>query len=600
MNETRIPSCFAVRSDMRIEADPKYSLAGVPDERTAASGELVALGRLAEEAGAPELVAEFAALAERLAEGRFYVACVGQFKRGKSTLLNALVGKPLLPAGVVPITTAVTVLRWGEAVRARVRLDGGWHDVEVSELAAYVSEEHNPANRKHVTLVEVFVPSPLLESGMCLVDTPGIGSVIGANTDATKQFVPQIDAALVVLGADPPISGEELALVAQAAEHVTTLLFVISKADRSTDAERFEAAAFARRVLAERLGKDIGPIFEVSALERLNRGVASQDWAALVSTLHTLADSTGGELVSAAAGRGAARLTERLLREIAEQWVALMRPIAESERRVAALRACVADAHQALNDLGYLLTAEQKRLSMIFSHQCDAFLSRAEPAAEGELADAMQGVVGQRGEIRQRALELAREIAERSVKRWLADSEPAAEALYRQAAQRFTDLANGLLERLAASDEAFAGLPRTVAPDLGFRTARRFFHSSLMHYSTRSAERWLLDALRPAAAARRAIAHEARDYLARLLSANAARVVNDFDERVIESRRRLESEIRSYLQQVSTSAERALERARSHYTAGQDAVRAELARLEVLRHAVEALRQRSEPSEGHI
>jgi ABC-type uncharacterized transport system ATPase component len=66
------------------------------------------LGRLAAELGAESAAEEAAALAERIAEGRFHVACVGQFKRGKSTLLNALVGAPILPSGVVPVTAVVT------------------------------------------------------------------------------------------------------------------------------------------------------------------------------------------------------------------------------------------------------------------------------------------------------------------------------------------------------------------------------------------------------------------------------------------------------------------------------------------------------------
>lgn len=143
-----------------------------------APGCLAGLAQLADEIGATEIATDAGALLECLAEGRFYVACVGQFKRGKSTLLNALVGQPLLPAGVVPITTAVTVLRCGEQVRARVRLGTEWHDIVPTELTAYVSEEQNPANEKGVSVVEVFVPNSLLVSGMCLVDTPGIGSVI--------------------------------------------------------------------------------------------------------------------------------------------------------------------------------------------------------------------------------------------------------------------------------------------------------------------------------------------------------------------------------------------------------------------------------------
>jgi GTPase SAR1 family protein len=72
---------------------------------------LGALAEIARRAGAHEIAREAEALAERAREGRFYIVCVGQFKRGKSALVNALIGQPLLPTGVVPVTTAVTVVR---------------------------------------------------------------------------------------------------------------------------------------------------------------------------------------------------------------------------------------------------------------------------------------------------------------------------------------------------------------------------------------------------------------------------------------------------------------------------------------------------------
>src|SRR2546422_6513772 len=219
-------------------------------------GRLAALSRLAIEAGSPELARVVDALAERLREGRFYVACVGQFKRGKSTLVNALVGESVLPTGVVPITAAVTVVRHGERLAARVRFgERDWEECDPGSLATYVSEEQNPGNEKGVVAVEVFVPSPLLESGMCLVDTPGIGSISAANTAATREFVPHVDAALVVVGADPPISGDELALVQEIAREVADLIFVLNKADKLSDAEREQAIRFTERVLSERLGR---------------------------------------------------------------------------------------------------------------------------------------------------------------------------------------------------------------------------------------------------------------------------------------------------------------------------------------------------------
>jgi hypothetical protein len=160
---------------------------------------LLRLGRLAEELGAEPVAEEARELAARVAEGRFYVACIGQFKRGKSTLLNALVGHEVVPTGYVPVTAVPTVIRFGDELRARIRMrDGEWRDVDLSELKEYVTEELNPENKKGVDGAEVFVPSPLLSSGMCFVDTPGLGSVFTGNSATTQAFIPHIDAGLVV------------------------------------------------------------------------------------------------------------------------------------------------------------------------------------------------------------------------------------------------------------------------------------------------------------------------------------------------------------------------------------------------------------------
>jgi len=73
---------------------------------------LLRLGRLAQDLGAEPVAEEARELAARVSEGRFYVACVGQFKRGKSTLLNALAGHTVLPTGFVPVTArALPALR---------------------------------------------------------------------------------------------------------------------------------------------------------------------------------------------------------------------------------------------------------------------------------------------------------------------------------------------------------------------------------------------------------------------------------------------------------------------------------------------------------
>jgi hypothetical protein len=130
---------------------------------------LLRLAAIADEFGAEYTSGDARSVAERVAEGRFYVACVGQFKRGKSTLINALMGASVLPVGVVPVTTVPTVIRHGDHRRARIRFQTkDWAAVPLDKLDEYVSEDQNPENAKAVTGVEVFSPARCLRRACVL------------------------------------------------------------------------------------------------------------------------------------------------------------------------------------------------------------------------------------------------------------------------------------------------------------------------------------------------------------------------------------------------------------------------------------------------
>src|SRR5436309_2772238 len=114
------------------------------------------LAAIARDAELPLLADEAASLAERLSAGRFFVACVGQFKRGKSTVLNALDGDPVLPTGVTPVTSVVTILRYGAERRGTVFYTAGPNEeIPVEDVPLYVTGEHNHENVKGVAVVEV-------------------------------------------------------------------------------------------------------------------------------------------------------------------------------------------------------------------------------------------------------------------------------------------------------------------------------------------------------------------------------------------------------------------------------------------------------------
>lgn len=556
---------------------------------------LFRLAEIASDFGADQLAATARSIAERVYEGRFYLACVGQFKRGKSTLLNALVGSSVLPVGVVPVTAVPTIIRYGESVAGRVRFEStDWVDIPVSATAEYVSEEKNPGNEKRVSGLEIFAPNALLKSGMCLVDTPGLGSVHAGNTQATRAFIPHIDAAIVLIGADPPLSGDELELVQSVSQEVHELIFVLNKADRTSESERVEAVAFARKVLEQRLGHPLCEIFQVSALERLeNRGPA-RDWPELIESLTCLVERSGRTLVRAAARRGLLRTAEQLLAIVAEERNALRRPVEESERRMADLRTAVADAERAMRDLGALLSAEQQHLSEMFAEHRRVFLKTSAKSAQHAFWKRLAHVAPtSNGPRYRRALNhLAQDVARAELVPWLENEARHAEDAFTRTVRRFVEMGNDFIRRLANTGTPdFGVLPEEIGSEQGFQSESHFYFH-VMERVAAPASPFLLfaDYVRGLLHLRRGIVNDAREFLDYLLEINSARVQSDVDERVRESRRKLESNIKTLLRETIAVAERALARAKAAQTSGAPAVQAALARLEIIEDEVLKLR----------
>jgi GTP-binding protein EngB required for normal cell division len=587
-----------------LEKPASQRLASVAPEDRVASPEnyhgesaLMRLAELADEFDAEQVAADARSVAERVSEGRFYVACIGQFKRGKSSVLNALVGDSVLPTGVVPVTTVPTIVRYGSHTTARVRFDAasGWTNIPVKTVDEYVSEEKNPENAKHVSALEIFVPSQLLATGMCFVDTPGLGSVFTSNTAATQAFIPHIDAALVVIGADPPLAGEELVLVEAVAQHVQDLVITVNKADRTTDAERAQAVAFARRQLEKRLPQHyVGPLFEVSAAEQLEHRGTGRDWQKLVASLNRLIEGSGRRLIQKACERGLERISEQLLVIMTEEHEALQRPIEESEARIAEMKQTIADAERSMRELGYLFMAEQQHISDRFVDRHKTFLARVVPQASKEFDVALQSVSSWVGPYyRRRTFHEAQQLARCHVIPWLEPEQEEAEKEYRRVASRFVEMANEFLKKLAnAGIPGLSRMPHALDPERGFRVRSEFTFYELKDVAEPASPlRWLADLILGLVGARWIIRNQAREFLMRLLQTNSIRVQSDVLNRVQESRGKLETEIRKLLHEVSRIAEQALVRARKVKEDGEPAVQAALNRLDKLEQEVTTLRE---------
>jgi len=547
------------------------------------------LARCAREAGATTLAEDAEALTQRVAEGRVHVACVGQFKRGKSTVLNALIGEPVLPTGVVPITSAVTIVRQGPTRTARVHhLDHSFEDIRVDQLAEYVTESGNPANAKGVAAVEVFLPSPFLSGGLCLVDTPGVGSTSPLSTQVTRSFVPQVDAALVVLGADPPIAGQEVQLLDELSAEARDLVFAINKADKIGDAELVDVLVFTERLLIDRFGVVPDSLFVVSAAERLAENAPTRDWARLEQKLRSLADVGHGRWFLARVQAAARRIGRQLLQSIDASMRAVAQPVAENERQLAALRAWLSEAQQALRDFGLLLTAEQQTIARTLRDNITAQTAEVVRSTTRDLHAAIDELGDSRTATRRTAFERAQAIARRAVQSELGVMEHRAADVYQQATSRFVALANAFLSRLADAQPSLAALPPIESPS-GLGGRRRFYFTELMTLTATHPFDWAFDAIAPRAARRKQLNERAQAYLERLVETNTSRVISDLEERLAESRHELEREIRGRLTELVSAAERSLARAVELRDAGDLALQAERHRLAELRRQVESL-----------
>ncbi|MGA9265710.1 MAG: dynamin family protein [Rhodomicrobium sp.] len=185
-----------------------------------------------------EILGKLDALQARIDEGLLRVAVLGQFKRGKSTLLNALLGAPLLPAGVIPVTAIPTFIRAGAEAKARISFLDGKAPLLVSGesgikhvLDQHISETRNPHNRLQVEKVELEYPSDFLSRGILAVDTPGVGSTFLHNTQTAEAVLGECDAALFVLSADPPITEAEVNYLRQVQKLIPKLFFILNKKD---------------------------------------------------------------------------------------------------------------------------------------------------------------------------------------------------------------------------------------------------------------------------------------------------------------------------------------------------------------------------------
>jgi len=236
-------------------------------QRLEEAGGDIALVRTLERAidrnGLVELRPSLATIIDRLETDNFEIAVFGRVSSGKSSLLNHIVGREALPVGVNPITAVPTRLIFGPTPRATAWFaDQKPEQFGLDRLAEFVTEQHNPANRKHVTRIVVELPAVRLREGIVYVDTPGLGSLATSGAAETRAYLPRCDLGVVLIDAGSTLTQDDLATVQTLFDAGIPASVLLSKADLLAPDDRERA----RQYVADHIKTDLGSHLPVSAV----------------------------------------------------------------------------------------------------------------------------------------------------------------------------------------------------------------------------------------------------------------------------------------------------------------------------------------------
>jgi GTPase Era involved in 16S rRNA processing len=285
------------------------------------------VAQIMDQCGRPEEAKQLADAADLAATTRFAIGVVGRTKRGKSTLINGILGRKddlLAPVEKEPATNVVTCFASGdkEEAWAVFSQDGEPRradPISFSQIKSYVCEKDNPENVKGVSRIEVIAPFTRLPSNVVLVDTPGSHNALShAHGEVLLKYLPRLDAVIFLISADAPLVEAELDLLANIRScDISKILFAMNKADKVDGDELAEGTAHNRKVLAS-IGFGEAELFAISAKQYMQTGVDLGVEKLLVA-INRLVGEEKGRIISNKLEAMTARLRDTVQASCAEE-----------------------------------------------------------------------------------------------------------------------------------------------------------------------------------------------------------------------------------------------------------------------------------------
>jgi small GTP-binding protein len=501
-------------------------------------------------------------LQEKLRTDEVRLAVLGQMKRGKSSLLNSLLGESILPTGVLPLTSVVTEIRYGSVPKASIRYQSGnLEDIDLSAIPEYVTESRNPGNRKRILALHLLYPNELLRNGLVLVDTPGFGSTYSHNTAATLGYLEKVDAAVVVFSVDPPITEVEADFIRELRKDIPQLFFVLNKIDLVSKTDVEDACTFLRNELANRLGLSHFEVFPLTTRTRGPGETPSSGLASFIDRLREFATYSHDQTLSLSVLRAAGQVLNLAsfalslrrsfaslnVSEVHEKRIAMQLLLEETARGTAAIRALLREERQDLMkkigaDLEMHVSTSTPYLEMRLSS-----LQRANPSTSGRAL----GVLLE---------EFFNEQITTIFRDWRVQEDAQLAAMLDEIVARYTARANEILNMLTEGIGTLTDLPVTkLKVNCGLAMNSRVSYSiERIFYSLDS---FLLAV--PPFLQRPLVFRRARASIADRLDRNSGRIRFDYLERMERSFQELESSLTSQIDDARQTLTESLEAPRT-------------------------------------
>lgn len=218
-------------------------------------------------------------MAEDIADDYYTIMVVGEFKHGKSTFVNALLGRDVMPRGVTPTTATINTVFHGDQQEVQVLKENGTVEMydSVDVLNQFTASQD--FNSDEIKYIKLYMESNILKNRVVLIDTPGVNDLSDQRTEVTYQFLPRADVVIFMCSLTSPIKHSEQIFIEEQLlkSGIDRTMFAANFADSIDEEELEEVVEFVERRLENIVGKKLAKVYPVSAKEALIGRVESDE-----------------------------------------------------------------------------------------------------------------------------------------------------------------------------------------------------------------------------------------------------------------------------------------------------------------------------------